>query len=137
MFKLISKIGFILYLRSFVNLNSRRIKLLFICLCIFLFINYFYIDLQGLLREINPSYLIYALVFKYSVLIPTFITAFFNFINLCFTEETLGKDRLLNKALEDLERSEDSIKKKEDTFKKFEDISKYPKLKSKSDRLYE
>ena len=137
MLKLISKIGFILYLRSFVHLNSRRIYFLFISFCIFLFINYFYSDLQGLLREINPSYLIYALVFKYLVLIPIFIFAFFNFINLCFTEETLGKDRLVNRTIKDLEISKDSIEKKEDTFKKFEDISKYPKLKSKADRLYE
>ena len=148
MFKLISKIGFVIYLRSFLNLNSNHIKKILFSLFIFLVINYFYSDLQEFLRETNPDKLIYALVFKYAILIPVFIWAFISFMNLRLTEEGLKeklnslktsnkKNSELNKTLENYEMVKKAIEQKEDVFKKYEDIDKYPKLKTRADQLYE
>jgi hypothetical protein len=102
---------------------------------------FFYSDLRELLREIDTSYLIYALLLKWAIIIffSYLIFRYFLKINWELSVSNLikliaGSDEIKPDLKEKLKELK-NIKEIGDDLKKYRDMEKFPKLKSEIDKI--
>lgn len=141
MLKLIGKIGLVAYATYLWKINQGIFKKITLFLVIVAFSVFFYADLRELLREINPSYLIHALVFKW-LLILVFSYLIYKCIlkiNWKFSGKNLFKimadSHEVNPELKEKLQEIENMQKIELDLSKYRDIKKYPKLKSEIEQI--
>lgn len=156
MLNLIAKLGLAVYLASLFKLNARHLRNILIAVLIVWAADYFYADLANFFEAINANKvpgnvqgaLFYALLFKYLIMVSAMIWGFAHLMRLSLTEKSvqkkLGSKEVpehefaeVKEILRNREMAEAAVAEKADTFKQFEDMQKYPKLKTRADRLYE
>ena len=141
MIKLIRRIGFVAYATYLWKINLEVFKKIISFLVIVIFCVFFYSDLRELLREIDTSYLIYALLLKWAIIIffSYLIFRYFLKINWELSVSNLikliaGSDEIKPDLKEKLKELK-NIKEIGDDLKKYRDMEKFPKLKSEIDKI--
>ena len=141
MIKLIRRIGFVAYATYLWKINLEVFKKIISFLVIVIFCVFFYSDLRELLREIDTSYLIYALLLKWAIIIffSYLIFRYFLKINWELSLSNLikliaGSDEIKPDLKEKLKELK-NIKEIGDDLKKYRDMEKFPKLKSEIDKI--
>jgi hypothetical protein len=141
MVKLIRRIGFVAYATYLWKINLEVFKKIISFLLMIIFSVFFYSDLRELLREISPSYLIYALLLKWAIItfFSYLIFRYFLKINWELSVRKLiklisGSDEIKPDLKEKLKELKD-IKEIGDDLKKYRDMEKFPKLKSEIDGI--
>ena len=141
MIKLIRRIGFVAYATYLWKINLEVFKKIISSIVIIIFCVFFYSDLRELLREIDTSYLIYALLLKWAIIIffSYLIFRYFLKINWELSVSKLikliaGFDEIKPDLKEKLKELK-NIKEIGDDLKKYRDMEKFPKLKSEIDKI--
>ena len=136
MLKLIRKIGFVAYATYLWKINLEVFKKIISFLVVIIFSVFFYSDLRELLREIDSSYLIYALLLKWLIIIFFSYLIFRYFLKIDWELSVRkliklisGSDEIKPDLKEKLKELKD-IKEIGDDLKKYRDIKQYPNLKS-------
>ena len=148
MFKLISKLGFIVFAITLLKLNSREIKRIFISILLIILTSFFYSDLTDIFKETYPENLFLLLISKWVIILLIGFWGIRNILRLKLSEKGL-KEKLFSSSKQspDLDEIKElllkeeaqikGLKKREDFFKELEDLKKYPKLKTGSEKIYE
>tara|TARA_B100001179_G_C18500534_1_gene364104 strand:- start:42 stop:491 length:450 start_codon:yes stop_codon:yes gene_type:complete len=148
MFKLISKLGFIVFAITLLKLNSREIKRIFISILLIILASFFYSDLTDIFKETYPENLFLLLISKWVIILLIGFWGIRNILRLKLSEKGL-KEKLFSSSKQspDLDEIKElllkeeaqikGLKKREDFFKELEDLKKYPKLKTGSEKIYE
>ena len=139
MWKLISKLGLGAYLYFLWKINSKTLKKILFKSALILFVVLFYSDLQELLREISPHYLIHALILKWG-LVFFFCYLILKDLSLLRFSESIFSTYISNSEDEEIELS-GKISKEEkevkESLKKYKDLDEFPELRSEIDQILE
>jgi hypothetical protein len=136
MLKLIRKIGFVAYATYLWKINLEVFKKIISFLVVIIFSVFFYSDLRELLREIDPSYLIYALLLKWLIIIFFSYLIFRYFLKIDWELSVRKLIKLISRSdeikpdLKEKLKELKDIKEIGDDLKKYRDIKHYPNLKS-------
>ena len=114
MFKLISKLGFIVFAITLLKLNSREIKRIFISILLIIFTSFFYSDLTDIFKETYPENLFLLLISKWVIILLIGFWGIRNILRLKLSEKGL-KEKLFSSSKQspDLDEIKELLLKEE------------------------